>query len=297
MDFKSKARQKQLAYKNQLGLTQSGKRGEIEYPQILAPKDALEGANYYTFQSQEWNNLKVWALSQENVDFNSYGLSDMLRSQHIAYNIAFPLYRLQQEVPELLAQFLLALLPQAQIKSVTEIKVESAGNLDPKQLLDDKTSFDIYIEYLNHSNEKGILGIEVKYTEKSYAWGITEKKRMKDKSSIYFEVARKAGVYHEDWLEKGEVSKMLKQPFRNHLLGLALQQQGACQHFYSLHFYPGFNTYQQKTVKEYLKCLRPECKDLFIPLTFEHFIEKGFELLKSPWQQDWLKYMKERYLF
>lgn len=298
MAFKDLARIKQIDFKNQkLELFEKGQRGGIEYDQILASKDALEGANYYTYKTADWSKLKDWALAQEKVAFSSYGLSDMLRSQHIAYNIAYPLYKLQQEDPALLTSFLNGLMPVLKLKSVLAIKVEYAGALHPKDLLDDKTSFDIYLEYLNEAEEKGILGIEVKYTETSYAWGITERKRMKDKSSIYFEVARISGVYNDDWLEKGDVSKILKQPFRNHLLGLALQQQGACQHFYSVHLYPNFNTYQQKTVKCYLSCLKHESQELFVPITYEDFIELGLSMLQSPWQQDWLNYLKDRYIF
>lgn len=41
--------------------------------------------------------------------------------------------------------------------------------------LNDGTSFDTYIEYVDSNDQKGAIGIEVKYTENNYPIGDKEK--------------------------------------------------------------------------------------------------------------------------
>jgi len=85
---------------------------------------------------------------------------------------------------------------RALIDNGDNIKIEFAPS--PKEYyLNDRTSFDTYIEYTHKDNTIGIIVIEVKYTEKEYKLeaGSTQEKTINDKSSKYYYVSKNSGLY------------------------------------------------------------------------------------------------------
>lgn len=67
---------------------------------------------------------------------------------------------------------------EIQIVSIDRIEIEYAPK--PKEkYLNDGTSFDTYIEYTNFDDTKGMIGIEVKYTEKEYKLTANSKQEKK----------------------------------------------------------------------------------------------------------------------
>jgi len=177
---------------------------------------------------------------------------------------------------------------------VTEEDTQDHLNLEAnkRELLDDNTSFDIYIDYKNGEEICG-LGIEVKYTEKSYPFGKTEKERMWDDKSLYNQLSKNSGVYKKEALHKLRTTK-LKQAWRNHLLGIKLLELKKLNKFYSVHLYPKANTYQANMCKEYIGCLKEEQQQSFIPITFEHFIETAEKVFTNFKHRKWIKYLKDR---
>lgn len=299
--WKSIALQKQLQFKQQLGLTQSGTFKNKEYPQILADTDASFGANYYCFNNAaEWQELLHWALIQnnKNVDFEGIGLKNMLRSEHIPYNLFFPLQKLRNNNPQLLNSFLEQLFNNAiKVDVVTDIKIEYAGVTPKSNLLDDLTSFDAYIAYTSNGKKCG-LGIEVKYTEQSYPYGKTEKDRMfGTKKGEYIPLTNRCAYYIPEAMLRLRKPK-LKQPWRNHLLGVKMVEMGELQQFHSVHLYPEGNTYQTEVCKCYSNCLTEENKNSFQPITFEKWIEVAEQVLcenEYIKRIDWINYLKNRY--
>jgi hypothetical protein len=216
----------------------------------------------------------------------------MLRSEHIAYNIFFPLEKFRQKNdPRLIELVGLWLNNTTSIKSIDEIKIEYA----PIKALDDNTSFDAYIEYTTTSDKKGAIGIEVKYTEGSYKYGDTERAEMFHESgeSKYLTPTKKCGFFKEGaHLILRE--KKLKQPWRNHLLGIVLLdgKNKMYDEFYSLHLYPSVNTYQEDVCEKYMNELNEDYKKFFVPLSFERMIstcnQVGIE-------DEWVTYFRNRY--
>ena len=300
MNWKNTALNKQLDYKkNTLKLDKSGKYGkkQIEYKQILSDEDALKGANFYCFSdSDEWQNLKNWADTDKGkkIKFEGAGMKNMLRSEHIPYNFFYPLEKLRKQNPDLLATFLQnLLLGEISVDKVIRIKIEFASDLHKSKLLNDNTSFDAYIEYMS-GNKKCGLGIEVKYTEKSYPYGTTEKANLDSMSSEYWKTAIKSDIYDlTDENKKSLIEKKQKQAFRNHLLGLKLIDEKQLDQFHSLHFYPEGNTYQHQVAKNYKKCLKPQHKNSFQAISFEHFIQTAKDLKGV--DSNWSEYLEERY--
>lgn len=295
--WKETCRNKQLAFKNKFGLKKSGSfslKNEIHSKEsILHHDDALEGANFYCYQDKkEWENLKAWATQSKakGINFLSNNMKNMLRSEHIPYNVFYPLEKLRFAKDESLNK-LLSSISGVPVDEISLIRIEYSGEKNKAFYLDDNTSFDAYI-LLKSGGDKIGLGIEVKYTEESYPYGKTEKENLFRPGSLYMQVAENS-KYFKDFNSKELKSKELKQPFRNHLLGMKMCMEKEIDKFISVHFYPKGNTYQTKVVKAYKEELREEFQASFIELRFEDFVAQAKAAGISG---QWLNYFEERYL-
>lgn len=300
VNWKEIALKKQLEFKKKLAYTKSGTYGKKnkEYENFLHPTDAQKGGNFYCYnQPEEWNALREWAKhdKSQRVNFISSGMSNMLRSEHIPYNFMYPLEKLRTQNPELLNSFLMQLFNnKINVDKVNRIKIEFASDLDKSKLLDDNTAFDAFIEYQDGDIKCG-LGIEIKYTEKSYPYGKTEKDRMfNQEDSEYNSLTRHSNYYEEDGIAELKLDQ-LKQIWRNHLLGLKLVTLKELDNFHSVHMYPEGNTYQQQASAAYMKCLKPKKTEFFVPITFEKFIAVGEAVFTDAKQKEWIAYLKARY--
>lgn len=139
----------------------------------------------------------------------------MLRSEHIPYNLFYPLAQLKDVNSDKLVSFFNRLFEGAiTIDAIEEIKIEFASTLCKKKLLYDNTSFDVYIQAKSKKQTIG-FGIEVKYTEKSYPYGKTENTRMFDDDfqSEYLKLtATPKSIYNKDAYKRLR-EKDLKQPW------------------------------------------------------------------------------------
>lgn len=296
-NWKEIALQKQLKFKKEtLKLTASGVFGKKkqEYDNILSDADAKNGANFYCHNNpEEWQGLKDWSKLDKGkrVDFVGVGLKNMLGSEHIPYNMFFPLEQIRQNEPELLNRFLETLFDQSiKVEQVLRIKIEFASDLHKTNLLDDNTLFDAYIEYMDGEDKCG-LGLELKYTEKSYSYGNTEKKRMWDSKSEYNRLSRDSQYYVGNKLATLKENK-LKDLWRNHLLGIKIVELGELKRFHSVHIYPGGNSYQKEACDQYQACLVEDEKPSFVPITFEKFTTVAKEIFGN---KDWVEYFENRY--
>lgn len=117
------------------------------------------------------NRIKKEKSKSDNKFSCSQMLTNLLRSEHIPYNVFFPLKREDKGTVELFNDILGSDL----IERITDIKIEYApAKTDDAAskdipLLGDGTAFDVYIEYIPKyakHGQKGGIGIEVKYTER-----------------------------------------------------------------------------------------------------------------------------------
>jgi hypothetical protein len=181
-----------------------------------------------------------------------------------------------------------------QVDIISQIRIEYSSHIPRSELLNDNTSFDAYIEAEYQGKTIG-FGIEVKYTEKSYPYGRTEKEQMFEMpGSEYNQLTSKSGYYLGESLEKLKTTK-LKQFWRNHLLGIRLLKLQELDEFYSVHLYPEGNTYQHQAAQEYQECLEPEHQFRFKPVTFERFIEIAASHFLDKESEKWLEYLRDRY--
>ena len=141
---------------------------------ILKDDDALK------YQFISWEGL-IEEITNRRKIYDKHGkvkaaYKNMLRSEHIPYNFFIPL-KLSKERDKRL-QFFNTLLKRKDIIELLSLDVEWAPS-NTTQALDDKTSFDAFLK-LKLDNKKILgVGVEVKFTEKSYPYTATELKRLK----------------------------------------------------------------------------------------------------------------------
>ncbi len=221
---------------------------------------------------------------------------NMLRSEHIPFNFFIPL-KLHKDKANVI-RFFRTLLQREDLKNITKFEIEWAPR-DFKKALDDRTSFDTYVLFeLNNGNSLGV-GIEIKYTEKSYPFTKTEFDRLQtqnDTSPYYKLWADPISIYKTDtYTILG--TKRYKQFFRNHLLGLSMVKNGEVHQFLSVHLYPLGNTYQHAAAKAYLQTIQDNKQHSFLPLPYEEFIQVAEGTLQTGEDKSWTKYLSERYIF
>ena len=216
--------------------------------------------------------------------------ANLLRSEHIPFNLFVPLRYNLDYARQVLNEFV-----DNNIQEVKEIRIEYAPPLADKYLKD-KTSFDVYVSYLHQDGQDGALGIEVKYTEKSYPL-ISGSKEEEDidvikKASRYWEVSENSGLFHSGY----EILRRDKyrQIWRNHLLGESIQQIDKISHFTSITLFPKGNTHFSLVLPEYQAYLNDPKK--VIGVTYEDFIG-GLKKYSTGQRYDlWIKYLEDRYI-
>ncbi len=280
-EFKAAARLHQSQFReNELKVGYNGHKN------ILTDTDAEAKLNYY-------DGLNVTKALRKRYGKKPSLTRDanMLRSEHIPFNMLAPL-RTSPLVANRIIKNAFGLESDAPYK----IKIEFAPK--PKQEhLNDATSFDTFIRYTDRLGKKIGLGIEVKYTEKGYPFGKTERQNVENKKSPYWQVTRDSSVFFDDnnpKLHKDE----FRQLWRNHLLGLSMCQlssdnENKLDDFYSIILYPSGNQHFNKVIREYKSFLKEPCRQKVFGCTYEKFIqaiEGDEEIMK------WKRYLTDRYI-
>ena len=337
-NFKHLAREKQARYfEGKYGVKEfatikrkfKGKEeaADIYVEALLKWDDAKDGKIFYEgFRQQILNEIRN--LKASGLYFPSgMMMRHTLRSEHIPWNIFFPM-SLSNDMKENAKKVFNSILRQVSpdlldIKEITSIKIEYApkdenATVTPftKCYLNDRTSFDVFIEYTANDEKKGGIGIEVKYTEVGYQAGATErmaaitdytnpKYRYYDvmKKSAYFTSAAFMPDAKHPKLWSPLVSNELRQIWRNHLLGASMVQHNDISHFLSLHLYPKGNVHfngdenNEGAVVYYRRWLSSEGQKTWTAITFEEL----FHLMQNNFSDQngtrWVNYLKERYLF
>jgi hypothetical protein len=278
--FKNQCRHHQSRFRSEELQVDSG-----DYENVLTDEDGFDkGLNFY----QGFEILKSVHFRYPN--FRKPLYCNLLRSEHIPFNFFIPLDVNKDFRRKVFNEILGGIINQ-----IVKIEIEYPDKT-PTHYLDDRTSFDTFVEYKHIDGTIGILGIEVKYTEKSYPYsGKTEKDKMEDTNSIYYRRSEESGVFlNLDGLKKDE----FRQVWRNHLLGesILMVDKPKYNHIHSLTFYPSGNTHFTNVIKDYKEFLRPEYKERVQGVTYERFFESCRNHLPNEEFGKWLEYLGKRYL-
>jgi len=251
-----------------------------DYGNRLTDVDGRALLNYY-------DGLGVReALKQRYPQYSKRRDADLLRSEHIPFNMLAPL----AGRPDL-ARMIIKDAFKQKLEGPFELKLEWAP--EPKHnYLDDMTSFDAYLQGFGDDGELVGIGVEVKYTERGYRIGKSEAKRVHDPRSTYWTVTHETGIFTES--ELGDLAEDdLRQIWRNHLLGLAMVGRGDIVRFVSVTLYPSGNTHFAHALEKYQGYLKDTARNCVCGCTFERFIEciHGDDEIER-----WKQFLMERYL-
>ncbi|HTB32661.1 MAG TPA: hypothetical protein VK808_11575 [Bacteroidia bacterium] len=275
-------------------LHQSKYRAEIlnlpydKFGNYLTKEDGERGKNFY-------EGFGIFDAVKDYRNYNKPLYSNMLRSEHIPFNFFVPFNRSNESkvfCKNVFNEFL-----DNTIHTVNKIIIEYAPPIK-ENYLNDGTSFDAYIEYTQIDGHNGIIGIEVKYTEKEYALKAYSKQEneIKDRSSKYFTVTETCRIYKPNSIDL-LITDNFRQVWRNHILGesILIQDKDKFKYFTSLTMFPQDNIHFEKVSKEYIDLL-VENTNKFIPLTYEDFLAACYKHCKVENYKHWLDYLTNRYI-
>ena len=255
------------------------------YGNYLTKKDGEAGKNFY-------EGFGIFEAVKKYRKYNKPLYSNMLRSEHIPFNLFIPLNDNKTLGKEIFNEFFGGV-----IQTIDRIEIEFAP-VPKENYLNDGTSFDAYVEYTHIDNSKGIIGIEIKYTEKEYKLtkGSKQENDIKDKTSKYYSVTERCGLYKPNSVEFLPTDNF-RQVWRNHILGesILLVDSDKFKHFTSLTIFPKENKHFIQTSKDYIDLL-VDNKNKFIPLTYEDFFAVCNKHCVGNDYENWLNYLTKRYI-
>jgi hypothetical protein len=271
---------------------------------------------------------EIYAVRKNKPDM-SIGpmVTNLLRSEHIPYNVFFPMTMDLTGAGNLFNN----ILGFERISSVSEISIEyNPGTLS------DGTAFDVFVKYNTSDNKIGGIGIEVKYTEKEYHLKKTDKngritkeyKETHDENDgirlaeNYKIPSINSGWFKSEFIEdihasaitrghkpKHVVNDDYRQIWRNHLLGASMvlsnDTETHLDEFTSLTVFPEgnghFSAKRSKTGKtlwkEYNEMLTTEGQATIKDLTFEKLFPLMRKYLRNvPKIDEWIDYLERRYI-
>jgi len=258
--FKERARRHQIKFREEVL-----KVGYDGFETILIDSDAQKGLIFFDgFKINEYAQNRYPHFKLKEACF-----ANMLRSEHIPFNFFVPLSKNPKYARAVLNRFMGGV-----INIITLIKIEHAP--DPEKTLMDKTSFDVFIEYRHASGRLGIIGIEVKYTEREYKLikGSKEDREIHQDTSVYNLLTDKIGLYRKEILQELKTDEF-RQVWRNQLLGESMTRKNhpdsKYEYFTSIILYPEGNDHFRDLVPKYKSFLTPGHENSFKGITYEEF--------------------------
>lgn len=296
LKFKRKAREHQIHFREKNLCVDF-----CIYPNVLFYDDAIKGIIFYEEYRDDILKFLQKPVLKTSSSPSPQMLTNLLRSEHIPYNIFFPMkYDLFSSV-----NLLNNILGRKQISKIIDIFIEYHPEPIEKYLFD-HTAFDVYIPYIDFENNLCGIGIEIKYTEKEYPLKIGSReynnvKNEKGETALfrnYLDATIDSEYFKEPISYDELISNKFRQIWRNHILGASMVLNGDIKTFSSITIFPKANThFYDDAIPKYKELLSDKGLKSFIALTYEDLfdlMEKSFEYEKS---YKWIKYLRERYLF
>jgi len=278
--FQRKARILQSMWRKERGFT-AGQYQGVTRGNYLPMPWAKETLNNYLSETIKRVVAKE-VLNQS--DFSRFYakpriFNNLLSSQPLCFNL---FAELQQDLS--LATKVFRKLCPHRIDTIYKIEFEySPGAKDPVYT-GDLTAFDVYVEFYNKFDQKGFIGIEVKYHENLR----TTPAKMADR---YFEIASMMGCFKKDSLPALQRAP-LEQIFRGHLLAgsMLYAHKDNFKDVLFVFLYPRLNTHCKQAAEKYKQCLK-------IDRTFDTWtLENVVEAIKENTTARWIDFLIDRYL-
>ena len=296
--FKRIARTHQSNFRaNVLNVPFDPKNKYGKYGAFLMPNDANVGLNFCDEFRQDILDRIEKRYPHLTASKHDGLYANMLRSEHIPWNVFVPM----MHEPCATAHLFNDILGTDEIDEVTDIRIEWAP--DKTKCLNDNTSFDTYIEYLHDGKTCGI-GIEVKYTEEGYPFGVKERREVMENEQSKYALATKSSNWYIPEIANLPIRETplckdkYRQIWRNHILGACMVQNNMLVKFHSITLYPQGNPHFGEVLPIYESFLTDEGRSTFGHITIESLITllvKYFPKTKE--YQNWIHYLRVRYPF
>jgi len=205
--------------------------------------------------------------------------NDLLSSQPLCFNL-FGEMKLDLD----LATKVMGYLRPGTISAVTHIGFEFSPERSSDRFTNDRSAFDVFVEYDSIKGGKGFLGIEVKYHENLQDPVATHRAR-------YDEVASVMGCFSPASLGRLQQAP-LQQLWRDHLLAGSMLNDSGLGYTEGcfIVLYPAGNSHCRSAVYEYRKCLGENS-------TFDAWtLEEVIAVLNLCTEDKWVRDFHQRYL-
>ncbi|HMQ70085.1 MAG TPA: hypothetical protein PKA90_14035 [Ignavibacteria bacterium] len=290
--YRRKARLHQSRYRAEVHDVDHSRDKGDDYGNRLSEVDGLRGLNFYDGFSI-FDEVK--ARSRNKYSRKLY--SDMLRSEHIPFNMFVPFRHNKDFATNVFNELLGGCIQSVDISNDCRKFIEYAPSPGSKYL-NDKTSFDAYIEYDHIDGSRGMIGIEVKYTEHEYGLKPRSKEdiMVNDVNSVYYKVSRLSGIYKPESFHLLK-SDLFRQIWRNQILGesILITEKDKYKHFTSMTLFPEGNTHFVETAEKYMDLLANN-NNKFIPVTYEKFVSVCDKHCPDDEYRKWIEYLERRYI-
>ena len=293
--FRRKARLHQSRFRAEVLDVDHSRVDGDDYGNRLSESDGKKGLNFY-----DGFSIFDEVRKRSNNRYSKTLYSDMLRSEHIPFNMFVPFRYNKDFATKVFNELLGGCIRSVDISNDHRRFIEYAPS-PSANYLNDKTSFDAYIEYDHIDGSRGLIGIEVKYTEHEYGLkpGSKENKMISDMNSVYFKVSRHSGIYKPDSYELLKTD-LFRQIWRNQILGesILITDSDKYKHFTSLTLYPEGNIHFVESCKKYIELLEDKAveRNKFLPVTYEKFISVCNKYCPDEEYRQWVEYLERRYL-
>lgn len=256
------------------------------YGNYLLEQDARRGLNFFDgFGIRD-------SVRQRYPSYSRNLYANLLRSEHVPFNFFIPL-----NANDALRRKLFSTWLGFELNQVDEVRIEYAP-MPRGEFLNDRTSFDAYVEYEDEAGLRGLVGIEVKYTERPYPLGkgSKEDRDILDVGSPYYRVMVASGIYREGW-GKDLLRDEYRQLWRNQLLGESILQRFRERYAYAtlMVLYPEGNRHVATACAGYGQLLlQPE--HTFKALTYEQCIADLRTHTTAVAFHPWIDFLQARYI-
>jgi hypothetical protein len=217
--FRACARLIQAIWREEQGLPIGNHHGRLgrkrRLGSLLSPAAAEAGRNFLTPAVAHYARRMIayqepGAMIDERRLMTNL-LSSMCLSAHLAAPLAFDL--------DLATRVIKRLLPAIDVQSVKSVLFEhSPGRQDP-ELTGDRSAFDVAIVYVRQDGQRGLLGLEIKFSES------LQDPTPAELNLRYDDLAEASGLFKEPASALLRVNP-LQQLFREHLLAQSAVMRG-----------------------------------------------------------------------
>lgn len=252
----------------------------------LTKEDAENGLNFYS----ELGTVKE--VKERFPEYNKTVYADMLRSEHLGFNLFAPFKEDFSYAKEVLNQFL-----SIKIASIEQINFAYAPS-PSNRFLDDQTQFDVCVEYTDTNSDNCLIGVTINFTENDFFLKTNSKEALaiKNEKSRYHQVSNNCGIYKPEALTSLS-EDTFRETWKHQLLGerILFKDADKFKRFTSLVIFPKGNTIYAQTSIDYSQKLNAN-NDKFVPVTLESFIENCKENSPNEDFNNWINYLVDRYI-